>query len=134
MIQPLVIYILHIFRTKTKKWLHVFNSTCCIGTYLYQTRGFIVFFRHILMLFSAHWLSVSTLADRLSPLSMVANPRKAPTRLYTTCCLTSHSCATSILPLIHWKKTINWWGPTNLILYIPMVSLCNPPPSYHFTS
>ena len=32
--------------------------------------------------FSAHWLS--TLADRLSPLSMVANPRKAPTRLYTT--------------------------------------------------
>ena len=28
------------------------------------------------------WLS--TLADTLSPLSMVANPRKAPTRLYTT--------------------------------------------------
>ena len=88
--------------------------------------------RHILMLFSAHWLSVSTLADRLSPLSMVANPRKAPTRLYTTCCLTSHSCTTSILPLIHWKKTRNWWGPTNLILYIPMVSLCNHLPSYHF--
>ena len=38
--------------------------------------------RHILTLFSAYWLL--TLADRLSPLSMVANPRKAPTRLYTT--------------------------------------------------
>ena len=31
--------------------------------------------------FSAHWLL--TLADRLSPLSLVANPSKAPTRLYT---------------------------------------------------
>ena len=38
--------------------------------------------RHILTFFSVHWLL--TLADRLSPLSMVANPRKAPTRLYTT--------------------------------------------------
>ena len=37
--------------------------------------------RHILTLFSAHWLL--TLADRLSPLSMVANPRKAPTSLFT---------------------------------------------------
>ena len=33
--------------------------------------------RHILTLFPAHWLL--TLADRLSPLSVVANPRKAPT-------------------------------------------------------
>ena len=87
--------------------------------------------RHILTFFFAHWLS--TLADRLSPLSMVASPRKAHTRLYTRyekiqletvthpgtrtkCFLTSHSCATSILPLIHWKKTRNWWGPTNLIV------------------
>ena len=47
----------------------------CIPTHPTQVR-------HILTLFSAHWLS--TLADRLSPLSMVANPRKAPTRLHTT--------------------------------------------------
>ena len=44
------------------------SPTACIPTHPTQVR-------QILMLYSAHWLLT---------LSMVANPRKAPTRLYTT--------------------------------------------------